>query len=92
VTNLAKYWPLFRGGLRDKRFVLIHLFYVSSAGDYVAHRKLWQFIVDEMREDRTLGQDWDAELWTYGPGAPDDPFPQLAVRIRLALGLVGESA
>jgi hypothetical protein len=68
VTNLAKYWPLLRNSQRDKRFVLIHLFHVSSTGDYVAHRKLWHFIVDEMRCDESLGSAWDAVLTTYGPG------------------------
>ena len=90
VTNLAKYWPLLRGP-RDKRFVLIHVFQVLSAGDYLAHRRLWQFIVDEMRRDQTLGQDWNAELVLYGPGASDDPFPRLAARIRAALGLAAGS-
>lgn len=60
---------------RDKKFFLIDLLYVSSASDYVVHRRLWRFIVDEMRRDQTLGQEWDAEIWMYGPGASDDPFP-----------------
>lgn len=85
VTNLAKYWPLLRDGLDDKRFLLIHLYFVGSEGDYIAHRRLWNFLIDLMRADDLIAVDWDADLSLYGPGAKSDPFPQLAARVRSAL-------
>jgi hypothetical protein len=73
VSNLAKYWPLLRGGLDSKKFLLLHLFFVSSQGDYIAHRKLWQFVVNEMHKDRSLTVDWadgrllpDGRRWCRG--------------------------
>lgn len=70
ITNLAKYWPwLVEHGL-DKRFVLIHIFRLTSTGDYVAHRLLWQYLVDRMRDDLSRhginwGDHWEARLFDY---------------------------
>jgi hypothetical protein len=92
VTNLAKYWPMLGSGLRDKRFVLLHLFRLTSGGDYLAHREMWTFLRDRMREDLAdrCGLEWDrgwtAEMLTYGPGADVDGLTSAAVRIREALG------
>jgi hypothetical protein len=85
VTNLAKYWPLLRGGLDSKKFLLMHLYFVGSEGDYIAHRRLWKFLFDVMRADDRIAVGWDADLSLYGPGAKSDPFPQLAARVRSAL-------
>jgi predicted RNase H-like nuclease len=96
VTNLAKYWPLLRDGLDDKRFVLVHLFHAATPGDYASHHRTWRFLADRMAEDleargrgsgATYG--WDAELVVFGPAVTDDPFPAVAARIRRALGLDG---
>ena len=94
VTNLAKYWPLLRDGLDDKRFVLIHLFHAATPGDYASHRRTWRFLADRIAEDmeehgRGSGSPygWDAELVVYGAAVTEDPFPAVAVRIREALGL-----
>lgn len=94
VTNLAKYWPLLRDGLDDKRFVLVHLFHAASPGDYASHRRTWRFLADRIAEDmEDLGRGrgspygWDAELVVYGAAVTEDPFPAVAVRIREALGL-----
>jgi hypothetical protein len=92
VTNLAKYWPMLQSGLRDKRFVLLHLFRLTSGGDYLAHREMWTFLRDRMRAD--LGdrcalewdRGWTAEMLTYGPGTDVDGLARAAVRIREALG------
>jgi hypothetical protein len=69
VTNLAKYWPLLRAR-PAKRFVLAHLFRVGSESDYIAHRKLWDFLVARMRDDLTgtgvrWPSDWEARLFCY---------------------------
>lgn len=71
LTNLVKYWPMLGDEIKDKRFVLAHLFMVSSEFDYIAHRKLWEYLVERMRRD--LGhrgcrweQHWHARMFTYG--------------------------
>jgi predicted RNase H-like nuclease len=94
VTNLAKYWPLLRDGLDDKRFVLVHLFHAATPGDYASHRRTWRFLADRIAEDmadrgRGSGSPygWDAELVVYGAAVTEDPFPAVAMRIREALGL-----
>ena len=94
VTNLAKYWPLLRDGLDDKRFVLVHLFHAATPGDYASHRRTWRFLADRMAEDmedhgrgRGSPYGWDAELVVYGPAVTEDPFPAVATRIREALDL-----
>ena len=94
VTNLAKYWPLLRDGLDDKRFVLVHLFHAATPGDYASHHRTWRFLADRIAEDmaergRGSGTDygWDAELVVFGPAVTEDPFPDVARRIRAALGL-----
>ena len=104
VTNLAKWWPLLRHGadgadgvtsLRDRPFLLVHVYYAATREDYLAHRRLWTFLVERMQAD--LGMcgagpaDWDAGLVLAGPGAPRDPVPEIATLIRQRLGGVGPS-
>ena len=77
VGNLAKYWPLLRSGALQKRMVLAHLFMLGSDGDYIAHRKLWEFLVECMTHDlQQVGvvraEHWDARLFTYRRGEPLD--------------------
>jgi hypothetical protein len=98
VTNLAKYWPMLQSGLRDKRFVLLHLFRLTSRGDYLAHREMWAFLRDRMQEDlaHRCGLEWDrgwtAEMLTYGPGTDVDGLAVTATRIRDALAGPARSA
>jgi hypothetical protein len=72
VTNLAKYWPYLEAR-PPKRFVLTHLFQVLSANDYVSHIRLWEYLVERMRNDleRRVGlqwpNDWEARAFRYGP-------------------------
>ena len=71
LTNLVKYWPMLGAELSDRRFVLAHLFKINSASDYVAHRRLWEFLVERMRTHLDTrgcrwGSDWTAEIFTYG--------------------------
>jgi hypothetical protein len=71
LTNLVKYWPMLGRELGDKRFVLAHLFRVVSESDYVAHRKLWDFLIERMRWDGqgrgySWPDDWEARVFTYG--------------------------
>lgn len=71
LTNLVKYWPMLGAELNDKRFVLAHLFMVSSESDYIAHRKLWEYVVERMRRDLDSRgcrweSHWHAKLFTYG--------------------------
>ncbi len=71
LTNLVKYWPMLGAELGDKRFVLAHLFKVSSESDYIAHQRLWEYLIDRMRRDLGAREckwdvDWHAEMFTYG--------------------------
>ncbi len=73
IGNLAKYWPLLAAGAIAKRLVIIHVFQIASAGDYIAHRRLWGFLVERMREDlerrRIRYSDaWEAHIFTYRRG------------------------
>ncbi len=71
LTNLVKYWPMLAAELSDKRFVLAHLFMVSSESDYIAHRRLWEYVVGRMQDDLDhrgcrWEHDWHARMFTYG--------------------------
>jgi hypothetical protein len=73
VGNLVKYWPLLRSGTLAKRLVILHLYMLGSNADYIAHRKLWCFLVDRMTEDLVANgvgrpERWDAQLITYRKG------------------------
>jgi hypothetical protein len=73
ITNLVKYWPLLRSGTLPKRLVILHLYMLGSSADYIAHRKLWSFLVDRMTEDLAANgfgrpERWDAQLITYDKG------------------------
>jgi hypothetical protein len=75
VGNLVKYWPLLRSGTLTKRLVVLHVYMLGSNADYIAHRKLWSFLVDRMTEDlaaNSIGRPerWDAQLITYHKGGP----------------------
>jgi hypothetical protein len=89
VTNLAKYWP-YLAAKPAKRFVLAHLFLVSSPRDYVSHIALWRYLVERMREDLARraelewGVHWEAQAFTYG--AAFDSVPEVAAYLRAALG------
>lgn len=94
VGNLVKYWPLLATSLREKRFVLLHLFRLTSSGDYIAHQRLWEFTRDRMREDLehrglVYGRDWSADLLPYGPAADVHALAKAAERIVVALSAVG---
>jgi hypothetical protein len=77
ATNLVKYWPLMEHWPAGRRFVLAHVFRVQSAGDYIAHRRLWCFLLARMEEDlarrsgRQRPADWDARSFTYPADAID---------------------
>lgn len=73
ITNLVKYWPLLRSGTLAKRMVILHVYMLDSSADYIAHRKLWSYLVDRMTEDLAahgIGRPerWDAQLITYQKG------------------------
>jgi hypothetical protein len=85
VTNLVKYWPLLRSRALTKRLVILHLFMLGSEADYIAHRKLWSFLVDRMQEDLTSNgvgrpKRWDAQQATYRKGQPIDHVTALLRR------------
>lgn len=76
VTNLVKYWPLLLRRSHPKRFVLAHVFRIVSANDYIAHRRLWEFLVERMRDDLdrhgvSWGEAWEARAFTYPAEALD---------------------
>lgn len=90
VGNLVKYWPLLRGSLGETPFFLLHLFQVGSDNDYIAHRKLWSFLVGEMRRDlegrgRAWGTAWQAEMGTYRRISIDADLERHAALLRQAL-------
>ncbi len=66
LTNLVKYWPL--ACRAPKPMILLHVFALSSKGDYMAHQCLWKFTWDKMREDlmRTPQQRLIARLFAVG--------------------------
>jgi hypothetical protein len=73
VGNLVKYWPLLRSGTLAKRLVVLHVYMLASDADYIAHRKLWSFLVGRMTEDLAANgigrpEKWDAQLLTYRKG------------------------
>jgi hypothetical protein len=87
VGNLVKYWPLLAGGALPKRFVIIHVFQISSTGDYIARRRLWGFVVERMRADlEQRGVEypgaWDAHLFTY---RSCEPLTEAATLLRQAV-------
>jgi hypothetical protein len=94
VGNLAKYWPLLRSGALSKPLVLAHLFMLGSEGDYIAHRRLWEFLIKRMTDDlQQVGvlrpQHWDARLFTYRRG---DPLNDLVDFLRAAASSRGTTA
>jgi hypothetical protein len=88
VTNLVKYWPLLAAGRPAKRFVMVHLFRVTSANDYASHHRLWEYLVDRMREDLAgrcqlrWPEDWEARMFRY---ARIEDIDQVADFVRKAL-------
>lgn len=76
IGNLVKYWPLLKSGVLEKKFLLIHVYQIASADDYITHRRLWEFVVERMRTDLAClplqwHEDWEARLFTYPAG--EDP-------------------
>ncbi len=71
VTNLVKYWPFLASKAMEKPLLLLHLFHITSEGDYIAHRRLWNYLVERMKEDLQTrcevlyNQHWEARLFTY---------------------------
>lgn len=71
LTNLVKYWPFLATRSFTKRLVLAHVFRIVSEFDYVAHRKLWEFVLAKMRIDLEQNhsvewpKDWEAAIFTY---------------------------
>lgn len=90
LTNLVKYWPMLGAELNDKRFVLAHLFMVSSESDYIAHRKLWEYVIERMRRDLDhrgcrWDHDWHAQMFTYGHDSAATGMDDAATYIAEAL-------
>ncbi|MCL4426649.1 MAG: hypothetical protein M1553_14695 [Firmicutes bacterium] len=75
VTNLVKYWPLLTEKRDPKHLLIVHVYRLSSKSDYIAHRRLWDYLIDRMREDLIRRckirwpQDWEAHLFCYRDGA-----------------------
>jgi len=64
---------------------LVKYWPLLRSGDYIAHRKLWSFLVDRMAEDLTSNsvgrpERWDAQLATYRKGEPLDEVTTLLRR------------
>lgn len=94
VTNLVKYWPLLLKREQPKRFVLAHVFRIASANDYIAHRHLWEFVIERMREDLEArgipwGKGWEARAFTYPADAID--VTELAKFVRSSLDGRGQT-
>ncbi len=73
MGNLVKYWPLLATGEITKRFVIAHVFRISSAGDYTRTVGSGGFLVERMREDLdqrgvSYPDAWEARLFTYRHG------------------------
>ena len=65
VTNLAKYWYCIKKGLvrPDRPVVLFHLFYKGSDNDYDSHKKLWEFLWEQIKSD--VGNKIEASCYSY---------------------------
>lgn len=93
VGNLVKYWPLLReaGPFREGLpFFLLHLFQLASENDFIAHRRLWAFLRDRMRDDlakhgHTWGTTWYAVIGTYRYSALDTDMASHARVLRMAV-------
>lgn len=75
VGNLVKYWPLLADKPLPKRLAILHVFQLHSEADYIAHRRLWQFLVERMRADLEprgvrWGAEWEAQIFSYRAGEP----------------------
>jgi hypothetical protein len=75
VGNLVKYWPLLADKPLPKRLAILHVFQLHSEADYIAHRRLWQFLVERMRADLEprgvrWGAAWEAQIFSYRAGEP----------------------
>ena len=91
VSDLVKYWPLLRSGPLAKRLVILHVYMLGSDADYIAHRKLWSFLVDRMTDDLTANgvgrpERWDAQLITYRKGGPSDEVTALLRKTVMEIG------
>lgn len=65
VTNLVKYWAILERNTDAKPLRLIHIFKISTPDDYIAHRKLWQFLEDKMCSSlSSISRSWRAYLFT----------------------------
>lgn len=88
LTNLVKYWPLLQAR-HPKRFVLVHVFQIGTPADYIAHRRLWEYVAARMREDLSARcgvswpNDWEATLHTYSKDSGIEPIVE---RIKGLLG------
>ena len=90
LTKLVKYWPMLGEELSDKKFVLAHLFMVSSEFDYIVHRRLWEFLVERMGSDLDQrgcrwGREWHARMFTYGHASTPTGIEDTATYIAEAL-------
>jgi hypothetical protein len=90
LTNLVKYWPMLGEELKDRRFVFAHLFMVSSEFDYIAHRRLWEYVVERMRGELDQRgcrweRDWHARMFTYGHASAPTGIDDAATYIANAL-------
>lgn len=63
VTNLVKYWPSLENELIKKSIILLHLYRITTRGDYASHRHLWNFLNEKMR--RELGEKFRSYMFTY---------------------------
>lgn len=93
VGNLAKYWPLLAMGDYAKRLVVIHVFQITSEGDYIAHRRLWEFLVERMRDDLerrgiTYPDAWEAHMFTYRKGEGPREAAEFLREVALQAGAV----
>lgn len=75
VGNLVKYWPLLTAKPLPKRLAIFHVSRVNSDADYIAHQRLWEFLVERMREDLEprgvrWHEEWEAQIFTYRAGEP----------------------
>lgn len=77
VGNLVKYWPWLRERTDATPLVIAHVFRLTSDNDYSAHRRLWLFLIERMREDLELrgvrwGVAWRADIFSYRSNQPAD--------------------
>ncbi|MBO0789539.1 MAG: hypothetical protein J2P36_01125 [Ktedonobacteraceae bacterium] len=80
VTNLVKYWYCLKEHKINKPIKLLHIYGISTEGDFSSYLDLWNFLSSKMKD--SLGDLFTAEIDIYWK-----PKPSENLKEKLASGL-----